>query len=465
MISSDIRSTFFAGCLAMVCAFWPATPSHAGAIASCDAPFVFEGSAANIVPIEYLATSAETHEREGSRLGKIQETAQHLAWLMKLDSWHQPTYGSLGAVAHVFNQRRCTGDDVLMGLIVGSDSPPIPPGQILLMLEGKIFIEGEEIFLQSRLRGFRRNMEFPDRRRPFTRYMIAESVEAALPNEGAALAAALPVIDVTFAPRAITEAELDEIDESFVGASAIHQAPSDESPASSLRFGHDRPQAFSVQLVEGGDWIKVAGHRSGGPTGFIRTNPEVSEFLHAKLPELDFVNGILGFFRVRQTMNAGPDDPVSFRPAPPGAAKHARASLQRFLDRETIGDDDAKALASALIGVLDGQSGEWKAARDAFAAAVATAPYRSEYRNLLGIADAQLCCSEGTEIASGDPAHAFVDAISIDPENPTALRNLDAFLSLLATTGQSPEGIDASRLNERQGAVRKALSGFEEQSR
>jgi hypothetical protein len=431
--------------------------ARAGGFTACEAPFVFDGSAANIVPVEYLATSADRESEEAGRLKRIQQTAQHLAWLVKLDSWHQPIYGSLGVVAHMFFREKCDPDDVLAGLIRGGAGAPIGPGQVLVMLQGRIFIEGDEIFLQSRLRGFRRNEVPPGATDMPSGYFADEGLSVALGDGAYRLRASLPPLDVTFAPRALTFAELDRIDQSFEKASIVYPDRAVTETGEALRFEPDRPQAFSVQLFDGGEWLKVE-NIFGGISGFIHADPTASATLHASLPELDFLNGLLGFLRVSQALN-GADYP----PPPESAARHARASLARFVASERTAEDvEARALAAALSGVLAAAfGGDWAEARGRFAAAATAAPYRGAYRNLLGLADAILCCAGAPRAGFADPTRAFADSLSLAPDDRQALLNLDAFLVFLSETAKPPAGIDTSRLTERRAVVRKVVSSFE----
>ncbi len=438
--------------------------ARAGGYTACEAPFIFEGAAANIVPIEYLATSADRKlkdagptSEEAERLRRLQRTARHLAWLVKLDSWHQPTYGSLGVVAHMFLGSKCDPDDVLARLIRGGASAPIRTGQALVMLQGRIFIEGEEIFLQSRLRGFRRNEVAAGSAGAPSGYFAGEGISVALGGDDHRLRASLPLLDVTFAPRALTFADLGRIDENSAKASMVYpERVVEKEKGKPLRFEPGQMRAFSIQLFDGGEWIKVESQLDGF-SGFIKVDRKASAALHATLPELDFLNGLLGFLRVSQRLR-GADYP----PPPDSAARHARASLARFIASERTTDDvDARALAAVLSGALAATAGDWKKARADFGAAAAAAPYRGAYRNLLGLADAKLCCAGEPGVGFSDPTRAFADSLSLAPNDREALLNLDAFLALLSETANPPAGIDTTRLTERRAVVRKVVSSFE----
>jgi hypothetical protein len=257
MMNTIFRSAYHSTALAFLLSLLVVTgTARAGAITPCDFPFIFESVAANIVPIEYLATSAD--KGADDRLSALQETAQRLAWLIKLDSWHQSTYGSLGVVPHMFLGRKCDPDEVLERLLLyGGAGPPVRPGQILVLVQGKIFIEVEKIFLQTRLRGFRRNLEEGEGRGPLARYVTREGIDAALRGDVYRMEAGLPDLDITFAPRAMTMAEFGEIDRVFAQASRLHSEPSEGSSSEEFTFIPGETQAFQVEIINGGEWLRV----------------------------------------------------------------------------------------------------------------------------------------------------------------------------------------------------------------
>lgn len=452
MFRSALTRTAFAFLL-MLSALGSA--AHAGGFTACDAPFIFEGAAANIVPIEYVATTAD--QGADDRLAALQATAQRLAWLIKLDSWHQPTYGSLGVVAHMFLGRQCDPDEVLERLLRGGGGPPMRPGQILLLVHGKIFIEGEQIFLQTRLRGFRRNFDDLGSGDPLASYKVPEMIGASLLGNAYRVGAKLPDLDITFAPRAMTTAEFEEIDQNFAQASRLYSEPSEGASSQDLGFEPGATRAFQIEIVENGAWLKVQDMLSG-LSGYIHSDPDASGFLHDRMPELDLLNGMLGYLRMRQA-NASM---IGFPPPPSGAAERARASLRAFLEREGTSDEaEARALAFALMAALEIVSrGDWAGARSDISQAVGLAPYASEYRNMLGVTDTYLCCAGSPHGEYGDPARAFADALSLAPDNGEALQNLHAFLGLLDELSAAPAGIDASRLDERRKVVQSVVTSI-----
>jgi Tfp pilus assembly protein PilF len=140
--------------------------------------------------------------------------------------------------------------------------------------------------------------------------------------------------------------------------------------------------------------------------------------------------------------------------------------LQAFLKSERTSDEsESRALASALMAALEIASrGDWAGARRDLGRAVELAPYKSEYRNMLGVADTYLCCAGSPAGEYGDPARDFADALSLAPDNVEALKNLYAFLSLLDELSPTPIGIDASRLGDRREVVQRVVTSVGERA-
>ncbi|WP_170764705.1 hypothetical protein [Ruegeria lacuscaerulensis] len=426
--------------------------ADAGGFTACDSPYIFEGSAANIVPLEYLATSAEATSSEGNRLERLQEMAQRFSWLFKLDSWHQPTYGSLGVVAHMFLGQVCDPDEVLEKLLAGGASVPLRNGQVLVFMQGRIFIEDEQIFLQSRLRGFRRQSHQYEFLQPMPRNYAEEVLFVPLAGSDQRLSVSVPALDVTFAARVISAELFDGIDSAFLEASRVFAQPDVNASSEELMFEPGQPRAFSVRITNEPGWIEVNDEMGGHPDhGFIRVNPEASRLFHHSLPELDFLNGILGFLRLQQDHELG-----EYPPVPGRAPSQAIAAFERYLENELTGDEpELRALAHGLIGFIEASElNNWSASRKSFLRAAELAPTDTHYRNALGVTDAILCCSGDARPPYRDPARWFADAISVYPVNGEALSNLLHFLEFLMATERTPEGIDTANLPKTLNVVR-----------
>ena len=124
-------------------------------------------------------------------------------------------------------------------------------------------------------------------------------------------------------------------------------------------------RAFQIEIIDSGEWIRVEDMLSGY-SGYIHSDPKASRFLHRKLPELDFANGVLGYLRMRQSSGPG-----GFDTPPELTASLAKGSLERFVEVAPAEDKEARALASALMGALQVQAaGDWTKAREHLAAAI-----------------------------------------------------------------------------------------------
>ncbi len=419
-------------------------PVQAGGFTACEHPFIFDDSAANIVPLEYLATSADASSGDGNRIEKLQETARRFSWLFKLDSWHQPTYGSLGVVAHMFLEGVCDPDEVLGRLLTGEASQPLHKGQILVFLQGRIFLEEDQIFVQSRLRGFRRLTDQYEAVQPLSDNFADEYLPAQLGLPGYPMSISIPALDVTFAPRVVSEELFNRIDTIFIEASKVYRSPDLGASSDELLFEPSQPRAFSVEIGVQPGWIKVDDMFGGHPSqGYIRVNPGASRVFHSSLPELDFLNGALGFLRLQQTRMSDEFPPVS-----DGTVQLAQAAFERYLNNDlTLNEPEIRALAHALVGFIQASEEEdWMAARVSFLEAAELSPTDTHYRNALGVTDAILCCSQDVSSPYRDPARWFADALSVNPENGESLSNLLHFLEYLSETDQKPEGIDTTNL-------------------
>lgn len=428
-------------------------PVSAGGFTACDAPFIFEGSAANIVPLEYIATSIDSSSARGDRQARLQETAQRFSWLFKLDSWHQPTYGSLGVVAHMFLGGICEPDEVLGMLLAGGASAPLRKGQILVFLQGRIFIEDDQIFVQSRLRGFRRQSHQQELVIPLHGNFAEETFNWVLGQTDRSVSISMPLLDITFAPRVLSEDLFNRIDEAFMVANRVFSEPDVNAASDELVFEPGQGRAFSVRITNEPGWIEVEDMFGGHPnSGYIRVNPEASRLFHLSLPELDFLNGLLGFLRLQQ-VRASPD----FSSVPRSAPLQANAAFERYLQNElTNNEPETRALALGLIGFIQASElGDLAAARLSFLRAAELAPTETHYRNALGVTDAMLCCALESSSPYRDPSRWFADAVSVDPENGEALGNLLHFLEFLTSIDEAPDGIDKTNIPQTLEMVRK----------
>jgi hypothetical protein len=443
----------------------------AGGATSCEEPFVFEGQAANIVPLEYLATVADSESSDTI----LSEVATKIAWLTELDSWHQPTYGSLGVVAHVY---QCEPDDVLRGLLEPADQeggyPSIRIGQVTVFVQGKIFVRDEKIFIQSRIRAFRRNdrpyewaydRDGVYRGRNLSDYMLKDKFTPVLQDLG--FVAPIPEIDVVFAPRVLLISELAEIEKQFQRANRVYIRKSKSSKSRPIGFDNIEQMAFSIEAIDEG-WMGIRNAFGDGELGYIEVSRDLSSFLHKKLPELDFLNGVLGFLRIRQAA----DSATGFKQPPSDAQELTLRKLEAFQMAATSSDDvPARALAHALSGVLyASRESTFGDALNHFKQAVDLQPYNNLFHNMLGVMKARICCQQSAADLSNidfeprDPSVNFSDSLSIEPNDISALRNLTTYLGRLREMGPLAAKalrLDGNRIEERFSIAIQAMNSLE----
>ena len=134
-----------------------ALPSSAHAIAfsaPCDAPYVFSNAAVNVVVLPYSQPAAfkETLTKSGEQLAALVQLESMLA-IAK--------YGSIGLVQLVGDPREgCTPDEVLPKLLGQKDGAmeALRPGGGLVLVWGRIYESGADLFVQSFIRFVRRGV-------------------------------------------------------------------------------------------------------------------------------------------------------------------------------------------------------------------------------------------------------------------------------------------------------------------
>lgn len=422
-------------------------------MAPCTSPFVFPESAANVVVVQYGAAAEEPGERR--LMERLTETGARLGWLIKMDAWHLPTYGSLGIVAHIDPHEPESCDPVAIRRALlgqgGFAGRTLRPGQVAAFVSGRIFQEGEEIFLQTEIRAFRVGDDMAP---------LAETLAVSLSDDqGGELAAGLPLGSIVFPPRRLTTRDLDRVAVLYQEAGRLYDAPSPEADSRTIQLDSNGPLAFSVRGLDE-QWLEVRSEFTG-LHGYLRVDPAIPHLLHARMPELDFLNGVLGFLRLRQSL-AGDMGPLL---SVETAGSQIRRSFARFEEGvQAAKDSDQRALAAAIAGAtwaLNDTVAGWRAARADFLRAIDLAPQKAAYHVLAALADARLCCAQDQPRAAGhDPVARLVDALARDPRNEAALRGLDAvfgYLEASEAAGDAFPTLDTRGLSVRRALVRETL--------
>jgi hypothetical protein len=333
--------------------------------------------------------------------------------------------------------------DRIWARMAGNRSESVRPGNGIAMLWGRIYEEGNQLFIQSYLR--------------FARAGAVETIQLSLPLKGgdAVFRGSLPTQAIAFAPRRISHADIAAVTEQFARSAQVYERPDETSPV--VRVAPDprsfEPFGYHVTEVRG-DWMRVSPLYGGAP-GWLHARVDASMWpLRERLPELHFLDAVVGYLEYRV---AAPGEARGKRPGPARFIRYAQQSLAQFTRLNGRVDTPAvSALGESMIGALQFLAGEGDAASH-FGEAARLLPYSGELRNLQNVARLS-AASAGLRDGSG--ARAFMadllSAVATEPDNAASLQNLAGFHRLLQATPAAAAAINPAEL-ARQQAVLKTL--------
>ncbi len=385
-----------------------APPAQAGAIASCRAPFGFGGAEVNLVVLPYY--------QEGPSPVDLNGTGTQIALLLKLETLFRATaFDRWGIILMTGTKRECDPDLIARRMMASE----IRPGGRLILLWGKLYQQDDDIYVQSYVRFFRRPA--PNESAP--------PVQLLMEVGGKPFSGDVSSQDLVFPPELLTRPELAAIQNNFAKSAFFYQQPNLDAARRPIPLDQFRkcmqcqdPLAFTVEARQG-DWIRVK--QIDGPEEYLLAHLEEGLSLNRRLPEVTFVQGLLGYLRY-QTVS--PQRPAA-------AMKLAEDALMRYASREEAArEPETKAVALQLAGILD--SAEDRDPSGKFDTAFQLAPYSSDARNLAVIVELNRTFhSPESKLRPREIVDDFVAAVALDPENPLVLANLQSFYELIASPG------------------------------
>ena len=395
-----------------------AAPLDAGMVnVRCEAPFVFRDAAVNVVVMPY--NDPTEPERPLSAAGA------RLSYLLQVDTLFSIVkFGSVGAV-QMAPGPACKPSEVwakLLGEKPGAQAT-VRPGHGLVLVWGRLYEEGESIYVQSYAR--------------FVRQGQPETVTVRVGDKD--FTGGITTQAVAFPPAKLTLEDLGRLENEFARAAIVRPSPG-EGPGIRFPVGDRDMLGYWVTRTQG-EWMRIEA-MGPGPSGWVPARMRLGEAtLRDRLPELAFVEGLVGFLRLRQ--------PAALGPLPSDAAPLVEAALRRFEERTTGGRADvAKGSDRELWGIvrLEGPRDQvdLHAAHRHFAEAARLLPQSAAARNL-EIISRVAAARGGDGSATGFSARAAADeltlALSLDPGNVSILRNLASLYRLFAG-GMHPITID-----------------------
>lgn len=392
------------------------TAAQGGAIAPCEQPMIFDRAAVNAVILPYRYTGEKSQQM-------LSEAGQQLSRLLQLETlFALVKYGSVGAVELQGEPGGCQVDRILEQLTQGSGPGKLRPGHGLILLWGRIYEEGSDIYLQSYLR--------------FLRGQTAEEFRFPL-GAGDKFLASLPAQAFAFPPRRLSQEDLQQITTRFADSAMIRPHPDLNSPGKSLAaWPAWKPFAYWVTEVRG-DWMHIQAQDQSG-SGWVRARLDPKAWpLRQKLPELTLLDALAGYLRFQVGK-----DVAEVKPAPETTLGQMRETLELYLN-QTEGQSEAlpQAVGLAAEGILRlGSGGEGAAQQTAaqFTRARNLVPQNAEARNL-AVLGQWLLALQGREVSGASLVQGLLDAVAVAPNNPQTLANLETlYRQFQKTPAQSP---------------------------
>jgi hypothetical protein len=278
--------------------------ARAGMLAACDEPAGFAG------PVQVFVLQYGFEPSAVDADPRLVETARRLSYLIQLDVLANDSYGSIASILLQGHRSDSCRAGVVQNRLL--DSGALRPGQAVAIEWGRIYREGDEVLVQSYLRFLRvdpKELRFAD-----------EHFSITLSDPAVRLEGALPTQSIAFAPRRLSAERLDRIDAAWREAARLYDRPDTSAGARELPPPEERVAYFVRETREDG-WLGVELSQGGG-RAWLKADPEVGGSLRDLLPELDYIEGVIGYLSYRQAA-----DGRGF-PTPP-----ARWMLERIKSR------------------------------------------------------------------------------------------------------------------------------------
>jgi hypothetical protein len=402
--------------------------ARAGMLAACDEPAGFAG------PVQVFVLQYGFEPSAVDADPRLVETARRLSYLMQLDVLANDSYGSIASILLQEDRSESCRAGVVQDRLLRSGA--LHPGQAVALVWGRVYREGDEVLVQTYLRFLRVD--------PEQRSFVEERFGVVLRDPQLRLEGSLPIQSIAFAPRRLSAERLDRIDADWRQAARLYDRPDANSNARELPPPEERFAYFVRELTPDG-WLGIE-LSSGAGSGWLKADREVGRSLRELLPELDFVDGAIGYLSYRQAV-----DGRGF-PGPPAPWMLER--IERRFARFIEPPGDASALALTLLGALEAFTTPDQAAvgLERLRDALRRQPEDGRLRNLVAMAELRQCCAgDGTGPALKQVPQMLLAGLSVDPNNADLLANLQATYAWLA---RQPGGAAGGRGALATGVVR-----------
>jgi hypothetical protein len=393
----------------------------------CSRPVVSPDALVNVVVLPYSQPESFGRSPIGEELAEMVRLEAMLV-IAKLRSV---------ATVHLFHDASgaCAPDvvyDKLMGRRPGAQRPLVR-GRGLILIWGRIFHAGSDLYIQTFIR--------------FERREIAESVGVQIRDQR--LTGRLSSQVFACAPRKISVGDLTKVRQQLDGASVLHRDPSPTAPLAPVPPGPMRSLVIDVK----GDWMQVQLMPAVGPRqptqykGWMQVRSDTQWSMARWMPEMYFVEGVAQYLAARIPGSRVPVDET---------LANSDAAIARYLDawgeNAVLGSDavvGGTPLAVAVPRQLRGFLGLLRRrtpdvpladAQSQFERAAELVPHSSHARNLVAMTRV---AQTYLKPSADQPPRPLIDDVQkilgSDPANRTVLENLRAIYALvLASPPDAP---------------------------
>ena len=412
----------------------------AGGRLPCNEARVFGGAAVNALVLPYRYTGKQTSDLKstGSRLAALIQQETLFAMLK---------YGRVGATELVSEgDHFCDVREVLKLVMDRTDQYKFRSGHAVVIIWGRIYEEGQDVYVQSYIRFLRRD--------------ASETIQVNLlgpEDRRLQLTATIPEQAVAMVPRKLTKGDIDQIEQNAAKTLITHQTPDENTPGKPLAQSPFEPLAYGVVDARDG-WMKIRSYITGR-TGWVRARDDNEAWsLRRFLPELGYLDGVVGYLRLRTAKQV----PLTNNP------KRTYKWIEKaFTSYETAVGKEAAAnaigLSKAMMGLLLWEQHELIDIHEY--KPVAANLFQEAVKNIPGSPEARVLATITAPFLQGEPTidkktmsqvdAGLLGALAIEPRSTSTLQNLQQLYELAVhTNGFGSYGVE--ELNARLAVIKAA---------
>ncbi len=417
-------------------------------------PTIWPGATVNGVVVPYRYRGGPDHQLSEAAIRISQLTYSNFLFsILK--------YGSVGATqltAQSLDSEtmiREVNSEVVLEKLLGrrpGAEDELPTGKAIVIISGILFEEGDDIFVQSEVRFLRRDISDEIR------------LEVQVGGETVELVGQLPSQGFAFAPRALSNLDIQKIEDAFLNNVRLHREPRADSRSRKIDLNPETPISYRVTDTKDG-WMYIELYNSG-QSGWIKAKPRLgSDTLASRLPELNLAEALAGYLRYRMALDgtAATENPVKIV----GQVNRALNRYERHAGEKK--SPEAAAMAKVIRGNLKILSANKRnlaervaEARSYYAEAARVTSTSSAALNL----DAVVRTYHGHMTGWADENPEAIEqtlrrALALDSRNLDIVANLQTIYRLVDSQDDVAAAVATEKLTKNQVLAEKAQQSLE----